>query len=129
MLEPIQNPLHPIDFDDYPKIFDFVLTKDGLIFFHKLRRKYVMGKNLNTDEYNKLRLLYVYYATANRNPKEVSMWQELCVTLDNKGIFEKNMLNSKKDLVEKSLITANPNYESGLYRKHTEYIKNNFKSK
>jgi hypothetical protein len=36
-----------------------------------------------------LRLLYVYYATANRNTKEVFAWQELCVTLDAKGIFEK----------------------------------------
>ncbi len=124
-----QNPLHPIDIDDYPKLFDYVLTKEGLIFFQKLRRKYLLGKDLNLDEYNKLRLLYVYYATANRNPNEVSLWQDLCIVLDNKGIFEKNMLHSKEDLIKKSLITQNPNYESGLYRKYTEYVKNNFKTK
>ncbi len=124
-----QNPLYPIGIADYPKLFDYVLTKDGLIFFQKLRRKYLLGKDMSLDEYNKLRLLYVYYATANRNPKEVSLWQDLCNTLDNKRIFEKNMLHSKEDLIKKSLITLNPNYESGLYRKHTEYVKNNFKTK
>ena len=124
-----QNPLYPIDVDDYPKLFDYVLTKDGLIFFQKLRRKYLLGKDMSLDEYNKLRLLYVYYATANRNPDEVSLWQDLCITLDNKRIFEKNMLHSKEDLIKKSLIDLNPNYESGLYRKHTEYVKNNFKTK
>lgn len=56
---------------------------------------------MDVDEYNKLQLLYVYYATANRNSKEVSLWQELCVTLDNKGIFEKNMFHSKEDLIKK----------------------------
>lgn len=124
-----QNPLQPIDFDDYPKLFDYVLTTDGLVYFLKLRRKYVLGKNLNLDECNKLLLLSVYYATANRNPKEVSIWQELCVTLDSQGIFEKNMLHSKEDLIKKSLQTHNPNYQSGLYRKHIEYVKNNFKTR
>ena len=83
---------------------------------------------MSLDEYNKLRLLYVYYATANRNPAEVFAWQELCLILDNKGIFEKHMLESKENLITESLIIANPLYQSGLYRKHTEYIKNNFKT-
>ncbi len=49
-----------------------------------------MGKDLTLDEYNKLRLLYVYYATANRNPDEVYSWQDVCMTLDEKGIVEKD---------------------------------------
>ena len=84
------NPLYPIDVDDYPKLFDYVLTKTGLQYFHYLKRHYVLGKEMTQDEYNQLRLLYVYYATANRNSKEVSAWQDLCVTLDEKGILEVN---------------------------------------
>lgn len=128
-MAPSKNPLYPVDVDDYPKLFDYVLTVDGLKFFQSLRRKYNQGKKLTLDEYNKLRLLYVYYATANRNPKEVSFWQNLCITLDGQGIFEKNMYQSKEDPKEKSLIVKNPEYQSGLYRIHTEYIKNNFKNK
>lgn len=125
---PKENPLYPIPLNDYPKLFDYVLTTEGLVFFQALRQKYNQGKFLSLDEYNKLRLLYVYYATANRNPAEVLAWQELCVILDSKGIFEKHMFESKENLIEKSLIIKNPLYQSGLYRKHTEYIKNNFKT-
>jgi len=124
-----ENPLYPIDVDDYPKLFDYVLTSDGLVFFHTLKRKYVLGKEMTLDEYNKLRLLYVYYATANRNAKEVFAWQDICITLDEKGIFEKDMFQSKEDLKNKLLIMENPNYESGLYRKYTEFVKENMKSK
>ena len=86
-----------------------------------------MGKEMTLDEYNKLRLLYVYYATANRNTSEVSRWQDICVSLDEKGIFEKEMFASKEDLKNKSLVIENPNYEPGLYRKHVEYTKSKLK--
>ena len=119
------NPLHPIEIDDYPKLFDYVLTAKGLEYFHSLKRNYILGKEMSLDEYNKLRLLYVYYATANRNSKEVTAWQDICITLDEKGIFEKNMYQSKEDLKNKSLIIENPQYQSGLYRKYTEYVKEN----
>lgn len=125
---PRENPLYPIPVNDYPKLFDYVLTTEGLMFFQALRQKYNQGKSLSFDEYNKLRLLYVYYATANRNTAEVLAWQELCVILDSKGIFEKQIFESKENLIEKSLIVKNPLYQSGLYREHTEYIKNNFKT-
>ena len=133
-----QNPLFPIEIDDYPKLFDYVLTADGLVYFQSLKRKYALGKEMILDEYNKLRLLYVYYATANRNPKEVFVWQDICITLDDKGIFEKDMYQSKEDLKRrilfilttgKLLILKNPNYQSGLYRIHTEYVKTKMNSK
>jgi len=117
-----KNPLYPIELDDYPKLFDYVLTSDGLIFFQSLKRKYILGKNLTLDEYNKLRLLYVYYATANRNPQEVFAWQDICITLDDKGLFEKDMFQSKEDLKNKSQIVENPNYQSELYRKYTQLV-------
>ncbi|WP_281361062.1 hypothetical protein [Nitrosopumilus cobalaminigenes] len=40
--------------NDYPKLFDYVLTSDGLVFFQSLKRKYVLGKEMALDEYNKL---------------------------------------------------------------------------
>jgi hypothetical protein len=124
-----QNPLYPVELDDYPKLFDYVLTADGLGFFHLLKRKYVLGKEMTLDEYNKLRLLYVYYATANRNVKEVIAWQDLCITLDDEGIIEKEMFQSKEDLKNRLLIVENPNYQSGLYRKYVEFVKENMNSK
>ena len=50
----MDNLLFPIDVNDYPKLFDFVLTAQGLVYFHDLKRKYILGKNLLLDEYNKL---------------------------------------------------------------------------
>ena len=117
------DPLHPIKINDYPKLFDFVLTSNGLIYFQELKRKYFLQKNLTLDEYNKLRLLYIYYASANRNVVEVSMWQKLCISLDEKGIIEKNMFSSKQDLIHQSLIIKNPQYFEGLYKTHIDFIK------
>ena len=124
-----QNPLFPVEIDDYPKLFDYVLTADGLIYFQILKRKYILGKEMVLDEYNKLRLLYVYYATANRNSKEVFAWQDICITLDDRGIFEKEMYQSKEDLKNNLMIIENPNYQSGLYRIYTEHVKEKMNSK
>ena len=124
-----KNPLYPIDIDDYPKLFDYVLSAQGLVYFYSLKRNYILGKELSLDEYNKLRLLYVYYATANRNFKEVFAWQDICMTLDDRGIFERDMYQSKEDLKDKSLILMNPEYQSGLYRKYVEYVKENMNPK
>jgi len=124
-----KNPLHPIKIDEYPKLFDYVLTREGLIYFQILKRNYILGKQMSLDEYNKLRLLCVYYATANRNSQEIHFWQDMCISLDSKGIFEKGMYQSKEDLKNKLLITKNPTYQSGLYRKYTEYVKEKMNSK
>ena len=118
-----KNPLYPIEIDDYPKLFDYVLSAQDLIYFHSLKRNYILGKELSLDEYNKLRLLYVYYATANRNSQEVFAWQDICMILDDRGIFEKDMYQSKENLKDKLLIVVNPEYQSGLYRKYVEYVK------
>ena len=120
-----ENPLYPIQIDEYPKLFDFVLTANGLKYFHQIKRKYTLGKEMTLDEYNKLRLLYIYYATANKNYKEVYAWQDICITLDDQGIYEKNMYHSKEDLKIQSMIIENPEYQSGLYRKYIEYVKEN----
>jgi len=119
-----QDPLHPIKIGDYPKLFEYVLTAEGLVYFNSLKRRYFLQKNLTQDEYNKLRLLYVFYAAANKNIGEVSMWQKICLSLDEKKIFEKNMFASKDDLIEKSLIIKNPQYVPGLYKTHIDFIKN-----
>jgi len=116
-----KNPLYPIEINDYPKLFDFVLSVDGLVYFKTLKRNYILNKEMTLDECNKLRLLYVYYATANRNTQEVYAWQDICITLDDKGIFEKDMYQSKEDLKNKLLVIKNPQYQSGLYRKYVEY--------
>lgn len=124
-MKPSQDdPLHPIKLQDYPKLFDFVLTVDGLKYFQELKRKFFLRKNLTIDECNKLRLLYVYYSTSNKNIGEVAMWQKICVTLDEQGILEKNMLASKENLIHKSLIMKNPEYVEGLYKTHIDFVKN-----
>ena len=120
------NPLYPIDVNDYPKLFDFVLTKNGLLYFQSLKRAFLLGREMSQDECNKIRLLYVYHATANRNTREVFAWQDLCITLDNMGMVEKNMFQSKESLKKNCLIVENPDYQSGLYRKYTEYVKRHF---
>lgn len=118
-----KDPLYPISLSNYPKLFDFVLTAKGLLYFNELKRNYFLQKEMTLDEYNKLRLMYVYYSTANKNVEEVSMWQKICQSLDEKGIYEKNMHASKNDLINQNLITKNPDYVPGLYKTHIDFIK------
>ncbi len=118
------DPLHPIKIEDYPKLFDYVLTAKGLVYFNQLKRNYFLQKQLTVDEYNKLRLLYIYYSAANKNTEEVSMWKKICVALDEKGIFEKDMFLSKQDLINQGLVLGNPDYVAGLYKKHIDFLKN-----
>lgn len=118
-----KDPLYPISLANYPKLFDFVLTAKGLIYFNQLKRKYFLQQEMTLDECNKLRLMYVYYATANKNIDEVSMWQKICISLDEKGIPEKNMYLSKEDLKKQSMIIENPEYVPGLYKTHIDFIK------
>ena len=51
---------------------------------------------MTLDEYNKLRLLYVYYATANRNAHEVFAWQDICILLMIEEFLKKTCINQKK---------------------------------
>ena len=118
------DPLHPIKIEEYPKLFDYVLTAKGLAYFNQLKRNYFLQKQLTIDEYNKLRLLYIYYSTANKKTEEVSMWKKICAALDEKGIFEKEMYLSKQDLINQGLILENPYYAPGLYKKHIDFLKN-----
>lgn len=118
-----KEPLYPIKIADYPKLFDYVLTASGLVYFNSIKRKYFLQKDMTQDEYNKLRLLYIYYATANKNIREVSMWQKICLSLEEKRILEKNMNLSKENLIEESLIVKNPQYVPGLYKTHIDFIK------
>jgi hypothetical protein len=39
------DPLHPIKIEDYPKLFDYVLTAKGLVYFNQLKRSYFLQKN------------------------------------------------------------------------------------
>ena len=121
------DPFYPISVDDYPKLFDYVLTRDGLIFFHDLKRDFILGRSLSQDDYNKLRLLQIYYATNNRNTQEVQKWKEMCMDLEDRGIPETGMYVSKKSLIDDNLVILNPQYVQGLYAKHIEYAKNNTK--
>jgi hypothetical protein len=49
-----KNPSHPIDIDNYPKLFDYVLAGKGLVYFQTLKRKSILGQEMILDEYNKL---------------------------------------------------------------------------
>lgn len=54
---------------------------------------------------------------------EVTMWQKICASLDQQGVLEKNMLASKENLIQRSLIIKNPEYIEGLYKTHIDFIK------
>lgn len=51
------------------------------------------------------------------------MWQKICASLDQQGVLEKNMLASKENLIQRSLIIKNPEYVEGLYKTHIDFIK------
>jgi hypothetical protein len=50
----VDNPLFPINVNDYPKLYDYVLTVQGLVYFQSLKRKYLLGDDSLLDECHKL---------------------------------------------------------------------------
>ena len=97
-----KNPLHPIDIDNYPKLFDYVLLQRFSIFLN-FEKKIYFSTHMILDEYNKLWLFYICYITINRNLNE----------------YLKNKL----------LIVNNHQYFLGLYKQHIDNVKENFNSK
>ena len=67
----------------------------------------------------------MFTTTANRNPDEIFAWQDICITLDDMRISEKNICQSKEDLKNKLLIIDNPLCQSGFYRKYADFVNEN----
>ena len=101
------NIYYPVTKNNYHKLFEYVITIDGLKVLHELKRQFIRDdKSLTPTELLKLGKLWNTYASTNGNMKEM-------LELDNYMLRTAKQVNVKEriNLLEDGLITVNEDYD------------------
>lgn len=110
-----ENPYYPVSISQYPDMFDFELTKKGLVYFERLKKEWSEGE-LSDRECLYLGMLHLAYATAMKSIKECKNWQAYMFLIGEKIDLECS--DTKTELKQMGCITDNPNYNPKLYKSH-----------
>ncbi len=113
------NVYYPVTKNNYHKLFEYVITIDGLKVFHELKRQFIMDdKSLTPTELLKLGMLWNSYASTNRNKKEM-------LELDNYILRVSKRVNRKTriNLLEEGLIIINKDYDPKQMEYHLTWRK------
>lgn len=103
-----KNVFYPITKKNLHKINKFVITIDGLKYFNELRRKFIKDdSSLTLTELANLGSLWLYYASTNQKPHELSEWNDYIFRVANRG----NLLKEKRTLRQLGLIIPNKEYD------------------
>ena len=116
MMKIAENPYYPVPIEEYPQLFDFNITPEGIIYFERLKDELSSGNELSENELLYLCLLHLAFATSKKSIEECHNWQEFVfkigksVDLDKPGI--------KETLKQMGCIIDDPNYNPKLYKSH-----------
>lgn len=116
MMKIAENPYYPVQIEEYPKLFDFDITPEGLIYFERLKNELSSANKLSENEYLYLCILHLAYAMSMKSVEECHNWQEFVfkigknVDLDKPGI--------KETLKQMGCIVDDPRYNPKLYKSH-----------
>lgn len=112
----LDNPYYPVDLSDYPNLFDFSITENGIVYLNRLRKEYNDGNELSEDEYLYLSMLNLGYAVLKKSVEECHSWQEYLYNIGDKVNLDKTGI--KERLMQMGCITENPSYNPKLYKSH-----------
>lgn len=102
------NVFYPITKKNLHKLNKFVITVDGLKYFNELRRKFIRDdSSLTLTELANLGQLWLHYAATNRNPQEVTEWDNYIFRVANKV----DLLHEKITLRKNGFIIPNKEYD------------------
>ena len=91
MMKIAENPYYPVPIEEYPQLFDFNITPEGIIYFERLKNELSSGNELSENEILYLCLLHLAYATSKKNVEECLNWEDLSTAL---GMTRKKVLRS-----------------------------------
>ena len=110
-----ENPYYPVLVKDYPKLFDFKLTSNGLTYFQRLKKEWSTNE-LSDRECLYLGMLHLAYATAMKSVKECKNWQAYMFLIVEKIDLENSY--TKITLKQMGCIQDNQEYNPKLYKSH-----------
>ncbi len=106
--------MYPVRVEDYDKLNEFVITKEGLIQLHKLKRLVLMGNATLEDKILLERLLEVY-ALTNPSKERLRAWKEHI----DRYMRDLWKCRYQPDLEQEGLVIKNENHDP----KYLEYWK------
>ena len=117
------NPYHPVDAEDYPRLFDLEITPDGVVYFERLRDEWLSGGDVPEGRRAHLRALHLAYAAARKSPDELRRMQAFSFLAgdDDGGPGElagAADLEARADLVRMGCLRENDAYDPRLYKSH-----------
>lgn len=116
------NPYHPVDAEDYPRLFDLEITPDGVVYFERLRAEWLSGADVPAGRRAHLRALHLAYAAAKKSPEEFGRLQAFVFLEgdDGGGGCEPGdgEREARADLVRMGCLRENDSYDPRLYKSH-----------
>lgn len=117
-----RNPYHPVDTEDYPRLFDLEITPDGVVYFERLRAEWLSGADVPEDRRAHLRALHLAYAAARKSPDECRRMQAFSFLAgDDDGgqcDLDAGGTRARADLVRMGCLRENGSYDPRLYKSH-----------
>ena len=118
-----RNPYHPVDVEDYPRLFDLEITPDGVVYFERLRAEWLAGADVPAGRRAHLRALHLAYAAAKKSPDECRRLQAfLFLEGDDDGGDGcepgAGDPEARADLVRMGCLRENDSYDPRLYKSH-----------
>lgn len=109
-----ENPYHPVPTDDYPKLFDFEITREGVTYYARLKKEWSDG-DLTERESMYLGMLHLAYAVYNKSPKECKDWQAYMFLIGKRMDTDDD---TKTTLLQMGCIVNNSKYDPKLLKSH-----------
>lgn len=111
-----RNPYHPVRLHDYPQIFNFKITRNGITYFERLQKELELGNELSDKENLYLGMLHLGYAMATSSPEECKKWQAFMFVIGDST--DTTIPDIENTLMQMGCIEENPQYNPKLYKAH-----------
>ncbi len=111
-----RNPYHPVRLRDYPRIFNFKITRSGIVYFERLQKELELGNELSDRENLYLGMLHLGYAMSASSPEECKKWQAFMFVIGDNADAE--VPDIENTLAQMGCIEENPQYNPKLYKAH-----------
>jgi hypothetical protein len=110
-----ENPFFPVPVDEYARLYDFSITRNGMVYLDRLRGEFLSGK-MPEDKCLHLILLSLADAVSKKSIEEYHSWQELLHAFEGKVDLDKPGI--KEVLLQMGCIEENKDYNPKLYKSH-----------
>ena len=112
-----ENPYYPVPIEEYPRLFDFEITPNGLVYFERLKKEWSLEEgDISDSECLYLGMLHLAYAISKKDVKECHNWQAFMFLVGKRLDLED--FKTKDNLKQMGCIIDNPEYNPKLYKSH-----------